>query len=54
MEEMRQILFLIGVAFPTLGAIGLFMIKTIMDVSKRVATLEGRHIEIDRHDMEDK
>lgn len=54
MEEMKQILVLIGIGIPTLGAIGLFMIKKIMTLSEKVARLEGIHHESERHELMDK
>lgn len=48
MEEITQILFLIGMGIPVLTTIGLFMIKQLMDLNKRVSRLEGRHQELDK------
>ena len=41
MEEMKQLLFILGAGIPTIGAIGLFMIKKIMDMSEDIAALKA-------------
>ena len=47
MEELTQILTILGIGIPVLSGIGLFMIRKLMDLGERVANLEGRHKEID-------
>lgn len=49
-------MFIMGLGVPVLTAIGLFMIKGLTDLNKRVGRLEGKHSILDRepHDLEDK
>jgi len=47
MEEISQILTIMGIGIPVLSGIGLFMIKKLIDLGERVSNLEGRHKEID-------
>ncbi len=46
-SQITLMLAIVGVASPVLLGTGLFMIKSLNDLCKRIATLEGRHIEED-------
>jgi len=56
MESMTIVLAFIGFFTPVLTAIGLFMIKGLIDLNKRVGNLEGKHSILDNepHDLMDK
>lgn len=47
MEEIKQILYIMGLGIPALITIGLFATKVLMDLNRRVSFLEGRHKEQD-------
>ena len=42
MEEMKQLLFVLGIGIPVLSGIGLFMIKKMINLIERVSVLETK------------
>lgn len=49
MEELKQILVVMGVGIPSIVTIGLFMLKKMITMSEDISFLKGIHHELDKN-----